>query len=179
MIRRTLAAAACALLMTIPAQAALAPGTPAPVFATQGALNGKVVNVDLKRLLSRGPVVLYFFPAAFTPGCNAEAKMFADANDKFRALGATVVGMSADPVDRLQKFSVEHCAGRFAVASATPAVLKGYDVELTAGGRTISNRTSYVISPQGRIVHAHSEMSAANHVSETLGALERWKAAQR
>ena len=169
--------------MALPAQAALTPGTRAPDFTTQGAMGGKAYRVHLAQQLKKGPVVLYFFPAAFTSGCNAEAKMFADKVDAFRAEGATVIGMSADGIEPLKKFSTEHCAGKFAVASASPAVLKGYDVVLEAKGkdgkpRVISNRTSYVIAPDGRILHAHSDMSPAEHVNSTLAAVKKWRASR-
>lgn len=177
-MRNTMIAVVAAAAMALPAQAALAPGARAPDFTTQGALAGKTFSLNLKRQLAKGPVVLYFFPAAFTPGCNAEAKMFADNVDNFRKEGATVIGMSADGIEPLRKFSTEHCAGKFAVASASADVLKGYDVELAARGRTISNRTSYVIAPDGRIVHAHSDMNPAEHVTTTLAAVRKWRAAR-
>ena len=174
--------AATAALAT-PAGAALAPGAKAPDFATRGAIAGKVVNVQLSALLKKGPVVLYFFPAAFTGGCNAEAAAFADAMPKFQAAGATVIGMSADTVDVLQKFSTEKCAGKFTVASAGPKVVAGYDVGLgreikTPGGAMIAatNRTSYVIDRKGRIAYVHSDLSPADHVKNTLAAAQKLKA---
>lgn len=185
-MRNVMIAVVAAAAMALPAQAALAPGARAPDFTTQGALGGKAFRINLAQQLKKGPVVLYFFPAAFTSGCNAEAKMFADKVDAFRAQGATVIGMSADGIEPLKKFSTEHCAGKFAVASASPAVLKGYDVVLETKGngkdgkpRVISNRTSYVIAPDGRIVHAHRDMSPAEHVNSTLAAVTKWRAGQR
>ncbi len=182
-MRNGLIAVVAAAAMALPAQAALAPGARAPDFTTQGALAGKAFRINLAQQLKKGPVVLYFFPAAFTSGCNAEAKMFADRVDAFRAQGAPVSGMSADGIEPLKTFSTEHCAGRFAVASASPAVLKGYDVVLETKGkdgkpRVISNRTSYVIAPDGRIVHAHSDMSPAEHVNSTLAAVTKWRASR-
>ncbi|UZK69082.1 redoxin domain-containing protein [Sphingomonas sp. S1-29] len=171
--------AVLALTLAMPASAALAPGARAPDFATKGAMAGKVFNLRLSQQLKRGPVVLYFFPAAFTSGCNAEAKAFADAVVDFKAAGATVIGMSADAIPQLQKFSTELCAGKFAVATATPAMLKGYDVELKRpGGAAISNRTSYVIGQDGRIAFAHSDMSPVDHVRTTLAAVRKLKAAR-
>lgn len=170
--------AAAALFAAAPAVAALAPGAVAPDFATRGANAGRIVDVRLAALLRQGPVVLYFFPAAGTSGCNAEAAAFAQAIPQFRAAGATVVGMSADSVAVLRDFSTRECAGKFTVASAGPAVVAGYDVALgrtirTPGGATIAatNRTSYVVARDGRIAYAHSEMSPANHVSRTLAAV--------
>jgi thioredoxin-dependent peroxiredoxin len=168
-------AAAAMIAAALPASAALAPGARAPDFTTQGAIAGKAFRVKLSEQLKRGPVVLYFFPAAFTSGCNAEAKAFADAVPQFRAAGATVIGMSADNVEQLQKFSTEHCAGKFAVASATPELLRQYDVLLDRPNlpRAMSDRTSYVIAPNGRIAFAHSDMSPVDHVRTTLDAVRK------
>ncbi len=181
-MRAILAVATAALIAVAPAQAALAPGAKAPDFATRGANAGKVVEVKLSALLKKGPVVLYFFPAAFTGGCNAEAAAFAEAIPDFTAAGATVIGMSADAVDVLQKFSTEKCAGKFTVASAGPRVVAGYDVALgreitTPSGAKIAatNRTSYVIGRDGRIAYAHSEMSPADHVKNTLAEVKKLK----
>jgi peroxiredoxin Q/BCP len=123
-------ATAAALLVAAPALAALASGAKAPDFTTRGAIAGKVFTVHLAEQLKKGPVVLYFFPAAYTGGCNAEAHAFAEAIPAFTKAGATVIGMSADNVETLSKFSAEKCAGKFAVASAGPNVVKGYDVAL-------------------------------------------------
>lgn len=171
MRRLTLALA----LLASPATAALAPGAKAPDFTTRGAIAGRVFTVSLGQQLKRGPVVLYFFPAAFTSGCNAEARAFAARVDEFRAAGATVIGMSADPVEQLAKFSATECAGKFAVASAGPAVVKGYDVALPKqyAGRTITSRTSYVIGRDGRVAFVHDDMNPAEHVEMTLAAVKR------
>lgn len=171
-------------LCSLPAQAALSPGAVAPDFKTRGALAGKVFDVQLSRQLKKGPVVLYFFPAANTSGCNAEAKAFAEAAGDFRAAGATVIGMSADTVATLTEFSKKECAGQFPVASAGPGVIAGYDVALGkpvsingSAPRAITNRTSYVIAPDGRILFAHSAMEAVPHVARTLAAVRAWRAA--
>ncbi|MFL0586648.1 peroxiredoxin [Sphingomonas sp. ABOLG] len=168
-------AAAFSLTLAAPAGASLAVGAKAPDFTTRGAIAGKVVNVNLARQLKNGPVVLYFFPAAFTAGCNAEARAFAENIDKFRAAGATVIGMSADSVEDLTKFSAAECAGRFAVASAGPRVVSGYDVALgrQVKGRDATRRTSYVIDRTGRIAFVHDDMSAERHVALTLDAVRR------
>jgi peroxiredoxin len=167
--------AAAALLLASPVTAALAPGAKAPDFATRGAIAGKVFNLRLADSLKKGPVVLYFFPAAFTGGCNAEARAFAEAIPAFTKAGATVIGMSADTVDTLAKFSAEKCAGKFAVASAGPKVIAGYDVALAQkiNGRTVTNRTSYVIGRDGRIVFVHSDLDAGKHVALTLDAVQK------
>ena len=180
-MRFALALAAAALL-TAPATAALAPGAKAPDFKTRGGQAGKIVNVHLASLLKKGPVVLYFFPAAGTSGCNAEAAAFAEAIPKFTAAGAMVVGMSADSVEVLRDFSMKECAGKFTVASAGPKVVQGYDVALgrqikTPSGAMINatNRTSYVIARDGRIAYAHSELDASHHVANTLTAVRALK----
>ncbi len=164
-----------AVAIAAPAVAALAPGAQAPDFTTRGAVAGKVVNVHLADLLKKGPVVLYFFPAAFTGGCNAEAHAFAEAMPAFRKAGATVIGMSADDVPTLQRFSSEKCAGKFAVASAGPKVIAGYNVSLgkQMAGRDITKRTSYVIGRNGRIAFVHDNMDASGHVEETLAAVQK------
>ena len=160
-------------LIATPALATLAPGAKAPDFSTRGAVAGNVVAVHLKEQLKRGPVVLYFFPAAFTGGCNAEAHAFAEAVDDFRAAGATVIGVSADDVPTLQRFSSEKCAGKFAVASAGPALIKKYDVALgrQVNGRDVTGRTSYVIGTDGRIAFVHNDLNPAEHVATTLAAV--------
>jgi peroxiredoxin len=138
-------ALAAAALGTQGSMAALAVGAKAPEFTTRGALAGKTFTVTLSHQLKRGPVVLYFFPKAFTPGCSAEAREFAENIDKFKAAGATVIGMSADPVDDLVAFSTKECAGKFAVASAGPNIVSGYDVALKMRPG-MTDRTSYVIA---------------------------------
>ncbi|WP_341208964.1 peroxiredoxin [uncultured Sphingomonas sp.] len=172
---RRLLAAVTALTLAAPAAATLAPGAKAPDFSTRGAIAGKVVPVRLSEQLKRGPVVLYFFPAAFTGGCNAEARAFAEKVDAFRAAGATVIGMSADNVPDLQRFSSSECAGKFAVASAGPKVVAGYDVALgrEIKGRQVTSRTSYVIGRDGRIAAVWSDMNPAEHVTRSLDAVHR------
>ncbi|MFN3434605.1 MAG: peroxiredoxin [Sphingomonas sp.] len=171
---RPFTAFAAVALAAAPATAAgLAVGAKAPTFTTRGAVAGQVVNIDLAQQLKKGPVVLYFFPAAFTGGCNAEAHAFAEAVPDFRKAGATVIGMSADDVPTLQRFSSEKCAGKFAVASAGPAVIRNYDVALNAGGRALTKRTSYVIGKDGRIAFVHDDMNPAQHVALTLAAVRK------
>ncbi len=168
---------AAAMLATA-APAALAPGAKAPDFSTQGALAGKAFNFSLSSALRKGPVVLYFFPAAFTPGCTLEANAFAEQNADFRKAGATVIGVAADSIADLQRFSVKECRNKFAVAVATPAMIKGYDVALPKlAGR--SNRTSFVIAPGGQIVYAHSDMDYRGHVSGTLKAVQDLKPSRK
>ncbi|HEX8485785.1 peroxiredoxin [Sphingomonas sp.] len=174
-MRLAAVAAVAAVLLSAPASAALAPGAKAPDFTTRGAIAGKVFTVHLAEQLKKGPVVLYFFPAAFTSGCNAEARAFAERVADFRKAGATVIGMSADPVEELAKFSASECAGKFAVASAGPAVVAGYDVALgrEIKGRQVTSRTSYVIARDGRVAFAHNDMNPADHVAMTLAAVAK------
>lgn len=169
----TMAVAAIAVIAAPATAAGLAVGTKAPTFATRGAVAGKVVTIDLAQQLKKGPVVLYFFPAAFTGGCNAEAHAFAEAIPEFTKAGATVIGMSADDVPTLQKFSAEKCAGKFAVASAGPAVIRNYNVALNAGGRALTKRTSYVIGRDGRVAFVHDDMNPTQHVALTLAAVQK------
>ena len=173
-MRLTALVAALALIAsTGPARAALPVGAKAPNFVTEGALGGKQFRLRLAQQLKKGPVVLYFFPKAFTQGCTLETREFAERIGEFRKAGATVVGLSGDNLKDLSDFSVKECAGKFPVAMAKPGIIKGYDVEMKPG---ITNRTSYVIAPNGRIIYTHSEMDYRHHVSNTLAAVQRWRA---
>lgn len=175
---RLIAVATALSLFATPALTALPVGAKAPVFTTQASLAGKPFNFTLTQALKKGPVVLYFFPAAFTKGCTIEAHEFAEATDDFRKEGATVIGISADNIETLNRFSREACRDKFAVASATPEVIKAYDVILPRKPE-LSDRTSYVIAPDGKVIYAHSEMSPQNHVKNTLAAVRQWKAARK
>lgn len=166
---RRLALFAALLALPAAASAALPVGAKAPDFRTMGALAGKPFKVHLAEQLRHGPVVLYFYPKAFTQGCTLETKAFSDAMPEFRKAGARVIGMSADDLDTLKKFSVEACRGRFPVATASPALIKAYDVKLPVVN--MSNRTSYVIAPDGRIAFVHSDLSWKEHVQKTLEAV--------
>jgi peroxiredoxin len=180
-----LAAAFTVLAAPLAADAALNVGVQAPDFTTKGAIGGKQFDLNLKQKLKEGYVVLYFFPAAFTPGCTMEANAFAEATDEFQKAGATVIGMSADPIDKLADFSVKECRDKFAVATASPAVIKAYDVaikptadmppkvqEMLAGK---TSRTSYVIAPSGRVIYAFDHMDWRDHVKNTLEAVKKAK----
>ena len=178
MIRRLLPiaplAALAAVLAATPASAELAVGAKAPDFTAQGAIGGKEISFSLKSALKKGPVVLYFYPKAFTKGCTLEAKAFADATPDFAAAGATVVGLSADDLPTLQKFSTEACRDQFAVAIATPEIIKAYKVNLRIAGVStgLTTRTSYVIARDGRIRFVHSNMDWRDHVKMTLAAAQ-------
>ena len=171
-MRKFLTALALASI-AIPAAAALPTGAKAPNFVTAGAIGGKPFRLNLAEQLRHGPVVLYFYPKAFTKGCTLEAHAFSEAIPEFKKAGARVFGMSADDLPTLKKFSVEACRGAFPVARAEKKVIKAYDVALPLVG--MSNRTSYVIARDGRIVMVHSEMDWKDHVSKTLAAVKALK----
>ena len=165
-------------LMPAAVTPALPTGTQAPDFRTAGALGGRPFRLHLREQLRRGPVVLYFYPQAFTGGCTLEAHAFSEAARDFRRAGARVIGMSADDYDTLRRFSVEGCRSAFPVATASQATIRAYDVALN-DGTPRSNRTSYVIAPNGRIIYAHSDPSWRDHVTNTLAAVRQWRARQR
>ena len=173
----TFALTACVL--AAPVYAALKPGAQAPDFTTQATLAGKPFTFSLADDLKHGPVVLYFYPAAFTPGCTVEAHEFAEATDKFKAMGATVIGVSHDPIDTLNKFSVSECRNKFAVASdADQSITKSYDAVLAAKPE-YANRTSYVIAPSGKIIYEYTAMNPDKHVENTMAAVEKYQAEQK
>ncbi len=161
---------ALAALMAQPLGASLPVGAQAPDFQTTGAVGGKPFKLHLKDQLKHGPLVLYFFPKAFTQGCTLEAKAFADAIPEFKKAGARVVGMSADNLDTLKRFSTEACRNKFPVATASPETIKAYDVVLKQKPE-LTDRTSYVIDRKGRIVMVHSDLDWKDHVAKTLAAV--------
>ncbi|HEY4750886.1 MAG TPA: peroxiredoxin [Steroidobacteraceae bacterium] len=174
-MRRSLVAAATALIVAIPVYAALPDGTQAPDINTQATLAGKEFKFSLSDALKQGPVVLYFYPAAFTPGCTVEAHDFAEATAKFQQLGATVIGVSHDPIDKLDKFSVSECRNKFAVASdADGSIMKAYDSVLVTHPE-YANRTSYVIAPTGKIIYSYTAMNPDKHVENTMAAVKKWQ----
>ena len=160
--------AALGLLTMNSASAALKVGDSAPDFTTEAAIGGKAFTFSLAEALKKGPVVLYFYPKAFTPGCTVEAHNFAEATDKFAALGATLVGMSGDNIDTLKEFSVKECRNKFAVAAdADGKIMKKYDANLAFLPST-ADRISYVINPAGKVIYTYSSLSPDNHVENTL-----------
>jgi len=166
-------ATVAALGATPRAQAALAVGAPAPLFTTRAALAGDVREFDLAAALKQGPVVLYFYPKAFTSGCTVEAHLFAEATPTFAEMGATVIGISHDDLDTLKKFSVEACRNKFSVgADAQGKVMRQYDAAM--GGRTMANRISYAISPAGQVLAVHESPAPEGHVDAMLKAVRQW-----
>lgn len=160
--------------IAVPALAALKPGAPAPNFTTEASLGGKEFRFTLSDALKKGPVVLYFYPAAFTTGCTIEAHDFAEATEKFEELGATVIGVSHDDIVTLNKFSVSECRSKFAVASDPDLkIIKSYDAKLPVVG--YADRTSFVIVPDGTVSYVYSSMNPDQHVSNTLAAVQDWR----
>lgn len=163
-----------AVAVSAPAAAALKPGTKAPDFSAPATLGGKEFKFSLADALKQGPVVLYFYPAAFTTGCTIEAHNFADAVPQFKALGASVIGVSRDNIRTLNKFSVEECRSAFPVAAdSTGEITKAYDAQLSSL-LAMSDRTSYVIAPNGILLYAYRALDPDNHVSNTLEAVKSW-----
>ena len=169
-MRKLLFGLTIALIAGSPAQAALKAGAKAPDFTTMGAVGGKPFRVELARQLRKGPVVLYFFPKAFTSGCTAEAHAFSESIGQFKKAGAQVIGMSADDLPTLKQFSVEECRNAFPVATASPAIQKAYDVAW-AEHPGLTTRTSYVIGRNGRIAMVHDDADFSQHVARTLAAV--------
>ena len=175
MKRPLILAGAVAALFATPGSAALQQGVHVPSLVTQGALDGRPFPFNLQQALREGPVVLYFFPKANTPGCNLEAKAFAEKIDDFTRAGAQVIGMSGDTLEDLSEFSKKECAGKFPVARATPATIQAFDVPLEFNGQrndSLTSRTSYVIAPDGEIVMVHTDNDWSEHVTRTLEAAQ-------
>jgi peroxiredoxin Q/BCP len=162
------------LALTTSSYAALDVGDAAPNFTAPAALAGKTFKFSLAESLAKGPVVLYFFPAAFSVGCSIEAHEFAESIPKFEALGATVIGVSSDDIDTLGKFSVQACQGKFPVASDNgQSVMKSYDAVM-ALRPDYANRVSYVIAPNGKVLYNYQSLNPSKHVEKTLAALKDW-----
>ncbi|HEY9085913.1 MAG TPA: peroxiredoxin [Candidatus Tyrphobacter sp.] len=178
MLLRSAALATFALTLTTTlAFAALGLGTKAPPFTAQASLGGTVFSFSLVEALKKGPVVLYFYPAAFTTGCTIEAHDFAAATDQYKALGATVIGVSHDTIDTLNRFSVSECRSKFPVAADPQlTVAKAYDA-VWPQHTAYANRTSYVIVPDGTIIYTYTNLDPSQHVANTLAALRAWEKA--
>ena len=172
----------------LPAAAALPVGHPAPDFQTQASLAGKAFTYSLKEALHKGPVVVYFYPSAFTGGCNIQAHTFAVNSDKFTAAGATVIGVSLDTIGRLNDFSAdpEYCAGKVAVASdADGTIAKSYDLAIreAAPGKKDSRgseinhgfaeRTTFIVTPDGKIAATLGGLKPAENVAKALEAVQQ------
>ena len=173
-----LAALITAGALATPAFAALSVNDTAPDFTLQGYMAGKATSFNLNQALKSGPVVLYFFPAVHTGGCNVEAHLFAEAADSFKKEGATVIGITAGNLDQLQIFSNEtqYCSGKFpVVADPNLSVSRAYktaNIPLLP----MSDRTSYVIAPDHHVILAYSAGSPTHHVEKTMDGVKKWKA---
>jgi len=179
-MKRFLFAVAAATALALPAHAALSVGAAAPDFSAPATLGGKEFSFSLAEALKKGPVVLYFNPAAFTKGCTAEAHEFAEATDKFAKLGASVIGVSHDDIATLDKFSVSECRSKFPVAAdGDQHITKAYDAVLWIKPE-YANRTSYVIAPDehgsGHVIYEYTDLDPDKHVDNTLAAVEKWNA---
>lgn len=190
-MKRFVAAAVFAIAAAVaaPAFAALEKGVKAPEFTAKGVTGGTEFTFKLSDALKKGPVVMFFFPAAFTAGCTAETKAFSDAADDFKAAGATLVGLTAgaamadgkmvnatDNLQRLAEFSKEHCRDKFPIAAVDVSTVQAYNVVL-ARKPEWSDRTSYVIAPDGTVLLSHTDMQPMSHIEKTLEAVKAWKAA--
>jgi thioredoxin-dependent peroxiredoxin len=173
-MRKLLIAITASALAATPATAALKVGDKAPDFITTGAVGGKEFKLHLADQLKKGPVVLYFFPKAFTSGCTAEAHAFSESIGDFKKAGAQVIGMSGDDLKTLHDFSTKECRSAFPVATATPEIQKDYDVAWAAHPG-ITTRTSYVIGKDRKVVMVHDDLDFSQHVAKTLAAVKALK----
>ena len=173
-MKKFLASIVLGLSASTSSYAALDVGDAAPNFTAQAAMGGKVFDYALAPNLAKGPVVVFFFPAAFSVGCSIEAHEFAESMPKFEALGATVIGVSSDDIATLGKFSVQACQGKFPVASdEDKSVMKSYDAVM-ALKPDYANRISYVIAPNGKVLYNYQSLNPSRHVEKTLAALKDW-----
>lgn len=180
------------VLISLPVFAALKAGDAAPSFSARASLAGKEFNFSLEDALKKGPVVVYFYPSAFTKGCDIEAHTFAEQKDKFDAAGATIIGVSADSIERLDAFSSDpnYCAGKFPVASdATGSIAASYNLNKTAvkagqmdvRGVAIDHdfieRTTFVIGKNHKIVATLSSkddgLAPDQHVEKSLAIVQQ------
>jgi peroxiredoxin len=183
MMKRLMVALMLSGAMTgVAAQAALAAlpdGAAAPEFSAKATLGGNEFQFVLADALKHGPVVLYFYPAAFTKGCTIEAHEFAQAIDDFKALHATVIGISHDGIEKLDKFSVSECQSKFPVAADPDGeVIKAYDAKM-AIVPGYSNRISYVIAPDDKVIYSYDSLDPSKHVENTLDAIKAWESAHK
>ena len=188
MINRIVLAAFLSCAILSPAVAALKAGDVAPTFNAQASFAGKASDYSLKDALGKGPVVVYFYPSAYTKGCDVQAHTFAENYAKFAAAGATIVGVSLDSIARLNDFSKdpEYCNSKFPVASDTDGrIAKSYDLSVMQGraglkdvrgdeiGHGFAERTTFVIAPDGRIAEAVGGVDPRSNVEKTLQAVQQ------
>lgn len=169
-----MAASLMGLMASQQAMAALKVGDKAPDFKVMAATNGKVQAFSLDEALEKGPVVVYFYPKAFTAGCSLEAHQFSEAMEQFKALHVTVIGISADDIPTLQRFSQADCQGKFPVgADPKASVAQSFDAKIPAVD--MASRVSYLITPDHKIAFVHNDMSANLHVTKLLEAAKALK----
>ena len=177
-----------ALVLT--AHAALAPGDPAPDFQARASLAGKAFDYSLAEALEDGPVVVYFYPSAYTRGCNIQAHEFAENMDKFTAAGASVIGVSLDSIERLNDFSADpdYCAGKLAVASDSDGKIArsyGLDVREAGEGRKdtrgieighgFAERVTFIVMQDGTIAETIGGISPFDNVQKSLEAVQGYR----
>jgi peroxiredoxin len=176
--------------ISLPALAALKDGDRAPDFSAPASLAGKEFKFSLKESLKKGPVVVYFYPSAYTQGCNLQAHTFSVNQEKFAAAGASVVGVSLDSIQRLNQFSADpdYCAGKFPVASdANGSIAKSYDLTVkqvagikdTKGNEVdhgFAERTTFVVTPDGKIAATIGGMKPDENVMKALETVQQLKA---
>jgi peroxiredoxin len=177
---------------TLPALAALNVADRAPDFSARASLAGKEFNFSLQDALKKGPVVVYFYPSAYTKGCDLEAHTFAEDKEKFDAAGATIIGVSADSVARLNVFSADpdYCAGKFPVASDTDRkIATSYNLNVSSvkpgmkdvRGQDIDHdfieRVTFVIGKDHKILarfsSADDKLSPDQHVAKALEMVQK------
>src|SRR4029079_9949930 len=163
MKRVLMSACVTAALLAAPAYAMLNVGAKAPDFKARASIGGKQFDFSLTEALKKGPVVLYFYPAAFTPGCTGEAHNFAEAMPKFQTLCATVIRVSQDKIATLDKFSVLECRSAFPVAADTSGTISRSYQATVSGYAGYSDRTSYVIAPDGNVIYAYHADDPDHH----------------
>ena len=172
----------CFLVGLLPslALAELTVGKPAPAFSTKAALGGKEITFTLSEALKKGPVVVYFYPKSFMSVCTEEAHLFAEAMPEFKTLGSSVIGISADTIETQRAFSTEACRDKFPVAADPDGdIVKAYDaVALNLGISLFASRTSYVITPDGKIASVLTASDADSHIQSALKSVKAWKARQ-
>jgi thioredoxin-dependent peroxiredoxin len=174
-------------LASLPAGADLKPGQDAPEFTAQASMNGKAFHYSLKNALKKGVVVVYFYPAAYTSGCNIEAHTFSVNADRFAAAGATIVGVSLDSIQRLNDFSKDpdYCAGKFPTASDPDGkIAKSFDLAVRAGragatdtrgeeiGHGFASRTTFIVTPDDHIAATIGGMAPADNVQKALATVQ-------
>jgi len=193
-MRRLLTGLLLSTALALPASAALKNGASAPDFSAKASLAGKEFNFSLKESLKKGPVVIYFYPSAYTKGCNMQTREFADNKEKFEAAGATIIGVSRDSIARLNEYSAdpEYCAGKFPVASdADGSITKAYDLKTLELNQKVTDsrgqeidhafteRVTFVVTPDSKIVATLStdddKISPVEHVEKSLAVVQNLK----